>query len=457
MPDEPIQPDPPSVPPIIVKHEPTNPLGWIVTGLLLALFIAGAVGGYIKQFGAEPSASMLEENLRYNVHLAANSSSTMAQFSKQGLNDVYEEAVGKAGTSEDAARVALVAARELEKEAPEVALKNLADSKDQESRQFAEVYGGEVVTEELVREFEENGEDGFTVELARVQAREMLDLPSGREDLVDKSFVPKMVGAMMGGGLLGLLGLVALIYFLVQHAQGRLTPVGMGYSRSDGDRLVLRFGLYLILFAVAGLAAASLEEYEPISRISSIWLSGGVLLFVLLASVAMVYLPLFGKSDRLSTILGDTTQFGRKVGIGLYGYLCTLPIIAVVLLLVGIASKFLPEPSHPISEDIASASGLDWLAIFLTAAVLAPLLEEITFRGMLFPAIATRLRPIMAVVVSGVLFAAIHPQGPLVWPALATTGGVAAYLRYYSGSLIPSIVLHMVHNGLIFAFSTLVT
>jgi membrane protease YdiL (CAAX protease family) len=457
MPDEPIQPEPPSAPPIVVKVEPTNPLGWIVTGLLLALFIAGAVGGYIKQFGAEPSASMLEENLRYNVHLAADSSSPIGSLSKQGLNDVYEEATAKAGASEDAARVALVASRELDKEAPGVALENLADSDDPVSRQFAEIYGGEVVTEELVKEFEENGEEGFTVELARVQAREMLDMPSGREELVDKSFVPKLVGAMMGGGLLGLLGFIGLIYFLVLHSQGRLTPVGMVASRSDGDRLVLRFGLYLILFAIAGLASTSLEEIEPFKHISSIWLSGGVLLFVLLASVGMLYLPLFGKSDRLATVLGDTTQFGRKVGIGLYGYLCTLPIIAIVLVLVGIASKFLPEPSHPISEDIASASGLDWLAIFLTAAVLAPLLEEITFRGMLFPALATRLRPIVAVVVSGLLFAAIHPQGPLVWPALATTGGVAAYLRYYSGSLIPSIVLHMVHNGLIFAFSIVVT
>ena len=33
--------------------------------------------------------------------------------------------------------------------------------------------------------------------------------------------------------------------------------------------------------------------------------------------------------------------------------------------------------------------------------------------------------------------------------ALATTGAAAAALRYYTGSLVPAIVLHMVHNGAI--------
>jgi membrane protease YdiL (CAAX protease family) len=38
-----------------------------------------------------------------------------------------------------------------------------------------------------------------------------------------------------------------------------------------------------------------------------------------------------------------------------------------------------------------------------------------------------------------------------------TTGAVAAYLRYYSGSLVPSIVLHVVHNGAIFLMAYLLS
>jgi membrane protease YdiL (CAAX protease family) len=193
-----------------------------------------------------------------------------------------------------------------------------------------------------------------------------------------------------------------------------------------------------------------LEELEWVQTIPSIWIDVAKMTLVALLSAALLYLPVFGVSDSLRTLFGRVEGFWKLVGVGVYGYLCTLPVLAMVIIVVGVLSEYLPSPSHPISEDFASASGSTWIAIFLAAVVLAPLVEEMMFRGLLLPALASRLKPMAAIVLCGLLFAAIHPQGPLLWAALGTTGAVAAYLRYHSGSLIPSIALHTVHNGFIF-------
>ncbi|MCH8922998.1 MAG: ATP-binding cassette domain-containing protein [Planctomycetes bacterium] len=60
----------------------------------------------------------------------------------------------------------------------------------------------------------------------------------------------------------------------------------------------------------------------------------------------------------------------------------------------------------------------------------------------LFPALAERLKsPWAGMLVSGFLFAAIHPQGPSGWPPLLAVGFMAALVTYQTGSLLPAMVL----------------
>jgi membrane protease YdiL (CAAX protease family) len=161
------------------------------------------------------------------------------------------------------------------------------------------------------------------------------------------------------------------------------------------------------------------------------------------------------RADSVSEVVSEKRPVWKLVAFGAYGYLCTVPLLVVAIGLILFLSRILPEPTHPIGQEMASAGTLDWIGIALAAAVLAPLVEELAFRGLLFPALTTRMRPGVAMLVCGLVFASIHPQGPLAWPALATTGAAAAALRHYTGSLVPSIVLHMVHNGVIVAVSLL--
>ena len=463
MTEEPNQTEPTGVPPSVMS-EPPPPArpgrfigGWIAGLVMLGLSIFAAVGGYVEQFSEPVESFGLQESLKYQVSLRDADVPALESAIEDGLREVAKDALAEAPASDEAARVAIVAAHELGDKPPPAAIERLRKSKDEYARQMAEIYGGAVVTQELVDSFSKAKSDEFAVRLAKVHAKKMIGEPSGRDAVVDKGFIAKAAVTSVIGLLVVLAGIVCLVMFVAKLGGPLLRPVGFGaFDRADGDRYMVRFSLYMVAFIVVSLVVDSAKNEGLFGQLKGSWVSAIGLFLVLAATVALLQFPVVGRSDSLGEVVSKKKPLGKLVGIGVYGYLCTVPILVLVLVGVKALSRFVPEPSHPISSEFAKASSLDWLAIALTAVVLAPILEEIAFRGLLLPALASQLsRPIYAVLACGFLFAAIHPQGPLIWPALMTTGAVAAYLRYYSGSLVPSIVLHVVHNGAIFLMAYL--
>ena len=447
-------------PPVRVRPRPRNPIGWIVSSLIIVFLAAGAVGAYTDE-DEEASGSeyalqtSLKQSLSWDAGGLSFLKSEMEKQRREGLEEVFRDANDRSVESEEAARIAVVTARELGKDAPRSALGTLRRGADPESRAMVPLYDGRPATEEALAGLESVETDEFATQLAIVQARERLGLESGRSEIVPSDFLLRsfVVGAVSLVFLVG--GVIALISFSAMRASGRLVPQGIpGFEKADGDRYVLRFAVYLLLFVGASAVAGGLLAFQGFEDLNVSWLMCAVQVAVLAALVMTLYVPMGDRPDTPGSVIGERRPFWRLVGAGLYGYLCTVPLIVVSVLVMLAVSQLLPEPTHPINEEIASAGALDWLAIALSAVVLAPLLEELAFRGLLFPALVTQIRkPWVAMAVCGLAFAAIHPQGPLLWPTLAMTGATAAALRYYTGSIIPSIVLHMAHNGYIVVFS----
>ena len=143
----------------------------------------------------------------------------------------------------------------------------------------------------------------------------------------------------------------------------------------------------------------------------------------------------------------------REIGAGLIGYLAGLPIIAIGMAMMYAFSYFLEATAdHPMQYEMMDGGPLGpW--VMLAAAVLwAPLVEESVFRS----AFHRHLRQhrgfggfALASLVSGFVFAAIHPQGWLAIPTLMSIAFVLSYLREWRGSIIPSMVAHALHNATI--------
>ena len=83
----------------------------------------------------------------------------------------------------------------------------------------------------------------------------------------------------------------------------------------------------------------------------------------------------------------------------------------------------------------------------LTMVIVAPLVEEIIFRGLLFGAIVQRMGVLASALITALLFGLIHGD-PVLFPTLAALGFVTALAYAATGNLWVPITLHALNNAL---------
>jgi hypothetical protein len=107
-----------------------------------------------------------------------------------------------------------------------------------------------------------------------------------------------------------------------------------------------------------------------------------------------------------------------------------------------------PEHVHPLLRILEKA-GPGWTAAAVfSAVVLAPLAEELFFRGLLQSLLRRRFGPWPAVLTTAAVFAAVHYSTPQAVPALAALGIVLGYNYERTGRLFAPILLHAIFNAL---------
>jgi membrane protease YdiL (CAAX protease family) len=127
--------------------------------------------------------------------------------------------------------------------------------------------------------------------------------------------------------------------------------------------------------------------------------------------------------------------------------------IILSLILTAFASH-LPFYNAEQVQDTGFAQlsyGYEYVLAFLTLVVIAPVAEEILFRGYLLGKLRKHVPIWAAILVTSALFGAIH----LAWNVgvdVFALSIVLCLLRIRTGRLWPSILLHMIKNGLAFYF-----
>ena len=141
--------------------------------------------------------------------------------------------------------------------------------------------------------------------------------------------------------------------------------------------------------------------------------------------------------------------FNPALGQGLAGYVGIIPIVLVMSLL---CQLFFYAAGYPVTiQDVVTIflepqSGWSLFCLLLLAVVVAPIVEEALFRGILLPVLMKKMGLGTAVVVSSLFFAVIHQHLPSIAP-LFVLALVLAMLYIHSGSLWAPIVLHGIFNG----------
>jgi membrane protease YdiL (CAAX protease family) len=119
---------------------------------------------------------------------------------------------------------------------------------------------------------------------------------------------------------------------------------------------------------------------------------------------------------------------------------------------VSLALLVQPDPQgFPLEKLFNSRTASYALGAF--AISFAPVIEEVVFRGLLFAIVERAMGLRFAVVITAVLFAGLHV--PEYWPAwnhivlILVVGMVFSLARGLTGSLTPSIMLHIGYNSLL--------
>ncbi|MCA9310767.1 MAG: CPBP family intramembrane metalloprotease [Phycisphaerales bacterium] len=242
-------------------------------------------------------------------------------------------------------------------------------------------------------------------------------------------------------------GLVLLILIVIGLFTRRLRPAypaaRVAMARPHSAYLEA-MAVFLVLFIGAGLLGTYLADQGVSHRLV------GLLIWVL-TPIPVLWPLLRGRPlAEVHLALGLHRGKGvlREVGWGVIGYMAGLPIVAL-----GLGVSFLilnltgAKPSHPAVDNLAGLQSLiDLALLYLLASVWAPVTEELIFRGAMYTHMRQRCSAIVSALVVAFLFAAIHPQGYALVPALMSLAIVFALMREFRGSIIPCMVAHAIQN-----------
>jgi membrane protease YdiL (CAAX protease family) len=191
------------------------------------------------------------------------------------------------------------------------------------------------------------------------------------------------------------------------------------------------------LFITGGIGS---KGFNPIALFATTMLSAGLTLVVCWLLVCKKYGKSLVEGFALRPVPRKTLLASLLIGLG-----CAS---AAAALLAGFGKGALLGQEHP---------SLVFIGVWSVLAVTVPPVEEMYYRGFIFPVLRGRTGPFAAVVIVTLWFGTAHfLQFLMDWislPVILVVGTVFTIQRHLYGSLVPSIVTHWVYNAALIAIT----
>jgi membrane protease YdiL (CAAX protease family) len=279
-----------------------------------------------------------------------------------------------------------------------------------------------------------------------------------------------LVLAAFVGFVLALGGIAALIVFVVMAALGKTKGIG---ATDELWSHVYAEMFAVWMFAYLGLARAPRMLFD-------IWEDYGHegpgmdvrLALSIAAAIAAVAVALWWGTRRGLSLRTIMAAIGLRRFVAMdivWGVVCwsmgiALLIVGVMLAVVlsNIFSDGQMRASHPVQQMVEESGATGLFLTYIIACVCAPIGEEIVFRGALYRNLRQSFgrwgavgSVVIAIAVSSVLFAAIHPQGLIFIPVLASLAVAFCIMREWRGTINASIVAHAINNTVVLTLNVL--
>lgn len=243
-------------------------------------------------------------------------------------------------------------------------------------------------------------------------------------------------------------GLITAALLYLNHRRNppdgeRLTAVISVRSWGTLQVVILLSTLFLLYFVAAFSGQFFYEEQIPFVRL---------MITLCIYTILMVLIGFTNKRNggNWTESLGMGFSNLRKLLFAPAVYLAVIPFIILVSKGYHLLLEQLSSSELELQEVAQIVSGnLNWLEILymLTAVFVAPVYEELMFRGVIFPYCVKRAGLIPATMAVSVLFAVMHFHLPSFVPLLMLSAVLCLAYRH-TGSLWTSIGVHMIFNAI---------
>jgi membrane protease YdiL (CAAX protease family) len=199
---------------------------------------------------------------------------------------------------------------------------------------------------------------------------------------------------------------------------------------------------YVVIAAVVG-GSATTTSPPPGVVISATLVQDAALI------IAAVYFASLWANGLTPASFGlRRVQLGPAIGWTILAFIAFWILTAIYIKAVGQPDQ--QELTRDLREE-ESLSALIGYAVLL--AFVAPLAEELFFRGFVFGVLREKIGAVWAVLATGVVFGLVHVAGSPIETVgvLIILGSLLCVLYLQTGSLLPCIALHAINNAISFA------
>lgn len=204
--------------------------------------------------------------------------------------------------------------------------------------------------------------------------------------------------------------------------------------------------LALVFFVLIEATLAGEIVFDEPRMPSLLYLVEEMMNAIILISVTLYFVK-WRYHDEITTLGLHKGRLGRNIGIGvLAGPLIWLTLILLNYLLTPLIGEGPIE--QPLLARVQHARNvLAYLVVFASAGLLAPVSEEIFFRGFAYTILKRHYNMSKAIVITNLLFVFVHIS-PWWFIQIFIVGVMMTVIYEYSQSLITAIVAHSVVNVL---------
>jgi membrane protease YdiL (CAAX protease family) len=450
-----------NIPPILEQTpqfdlpEPVQPRiygGWIALVVMFGMMITLQLVQYFDRGDPTHPKSYAEQitqlKLAYDLKSMPMLKDSKAAPLEETLDQILKKVQPDIPTQTKAAKITVAIQGEKRDPVSKVALAKLASSDKPEDRVWAEIYREGPLSKARAAALE-----------SKLKASEFLDklairhawTRAGEANRIRIGSPAGMTFKVVAISILALAllaGCIVLIGFVIAKIAGLLPSRGFPLEKighADADRLAARCAQFVGIFLFVQFAASLIFSYLPVDKGFATVIMTGTIMF---AFWKLSERPIAGGSFPLNRLGLRKGDLGSHVVWGVGTAIANIPIVLATALISNWIFSGLPNAEHPATTQLQN--GLSPLGIACTifaASIAAPLMEELMFRGTLLPAMAKSWsRPVLAILVQGLIFATIHPTGIPAWLPLASIGASSGFLSRQTGSLVPSMIMHAIHN-----------